>query len=116
MKLVKEKIGSKDPEEVEELTRKARLTLLRNQRYALEAADLYEDCGLRVVKEASLEFIDFEERKPRSFVPSFTEKGELSLSFAFFDEDEVGGNVPKKSTQSILTHLYPKGYTKHTMN
>ena len=34
VKLVKEKIDSKDPEEVKELARKARLTLLKNQRYA----------------------------------------------------------------------------------
>ena len=25
------------------------------------------------------------------------------------------GNVPKKSTQSVLTHLYPKDYTRPTM-
>ena len=31
----------------------------------------------------------FEERKPTKVVPSFTEKGELSLSFPFFSEDEV---------------------------
>ena len=74
---------------MEALTRKARSTLLRNQRYALEDAYLYEDCGLKVIKEASLKAIDFEKRKPRSLIPSFTEKGELSLSFAFFDEDEV---------------------------
>ena len=30
-------------------------------------------------------------------------------------KDEVEGNVPKKSTQSVLTHLYPKGYTRPTM-
>ena len=89
VKLVKEKIGSKDPEEVKALARKARLALLRNQRYALEDADSYEDCGLRVVKEASLKVIDFGERKARSLIPSFTENGDLSLSFAFFDEDEV---------------------------
>ena len=89
VKVVKERINSKDPEEVKALTRKARLTLLKNQRYALEDADLYEDCGLEVVKEVSLKHINFEERKPRSLIPSFTEKGELSLSFAFFDEDEA---------------------------
>ena len=34
VKVVKERINSEDPEEVEELTRKAKLTLLKNQRYA----------------------------------------------------------------------------------
>ena len=41
--------------------------------------------------EASLKFIDFEERKPTNIIPSFTEKGELSLSFTFFSKDEVEG-------------------------
>ena len=30
-------------------------------------------------------------------------------------KDEVEGNVPKKITQSILTHLYPKDYARPTM-
>ena len=30
-------------------------------------------------------------------------------------KDEVEGNIPKKSVQSVLTHLYPKGYTRPTM-
>ena len=50
---------------------------------------MYEDCGLRVIKEAVLESIDFGERKPRNLIPSFTKEGELSLSFSFFDEDEA---------------------------
>ena len=30
-------------------------------------------------------------------------------------KDEVEGNTPEKSVQSILTHLYPKGYARPTM-
>ena len=30
-------------------------------------------------------------------------------------KDEVEGNVPKKSDQSVLTHLYPKDYARPAM-
>ena len=114
VKVVKEKVDSKDPEEVKELTRKARLALLRNQRYTLKAADLYENCGLRVIKEASLKHINFEERKPRSFVPSFTEKGELSLSFAFFDEDEAEVLKEVDSPFEVEVKVWEKGHGEDT--
>ena len=114
VKLVKEKIGSKDSEEVKALTRKARLTLLRNQRYTLEDADLYEDCGLRVEKEASLKSIDFEERKPKSLIPSFTEKGDLSLSFAFFDEDEAEVLKEVDSHFEVEVKVWEKGHEEDT--
>ena len=114
VKLVKERIGSKDPEEVKELTRKARLTLLKNQRYALKDANLYEDCGLRVVKEAALKSIDFEERKPRSLIPSFTEKGELSLSFAFFDEGEAEVLEEVDSPFEVEAKVWEKGHGEGT--
>ena len=29
--------------------------------------------------------------------------------------DEVEGRIPKKSVQSVLTHLYPKDYARPTM-
>ena len=89
VKLVKEKIGSENPEEVKELTRKAKLTLLKNQKYSLKEGDSLDSYDLKVGREAALEFIGFEERKLSNLIPSFTEKGELSLSFTFFDEDEV---------------------------
>ena len=114
VKAVKERIGSKDPEEVKTLTRKARLTLLKNQRYTLEDADLYEDCGLRVIKEAALKSIAFEERKPRRLIPSFTEKGELSLSFAFFDEDEVEILKEVDSPFEVEVEVWEKGHEEDT--
>ena len=40
-------------------------------------------------KVASLELIDFEERKTTNVILSFTEKGDLFLSLTFFNEDEV---------------------------
>ena len=39
----------------------------------------------------------------------------LLTGIAVLSKDEVEGNVPKKSVQSILTHLYPKDYTRPTM-
>ena len=59
----------------------------RRRKWALGLVPLCELKAER--KNASLDIIDFEERKPWSLIPSFTEKGELSLSFAFFNEDEV---------------------------
>ena len=99
---------------MKKLTRKARLTLLKNQRYALEDAGLYENCRLKVIKEASLKFIDFEERKARSLIPSFTEKGELSLSFAFFDEDEVEVLKDVDSPFEVEVKVWEKGYGEST--
>ena len=95
MKVVKESIDSEDHEEVKELTRRAKLTPLKNQKYSLwnpsEWARKHpcDNFDLKVEKEASLKFIDFEEKKSTNIIPSFTEKGELSLSFTFFSEDEV---------------------------
>ena len=95
VKMIKENIDSEDPEEVKELTRKAKLTLLRNQKYSLWNPSEWarkrpcDNFDLNAERGASLKFIDFEERKPTNMVHSFTRKGELSLSFAFFSEDEV---------------------------
>ena len=78
---------------MKELTRKAKVTLLKKQKYSLwnpsEWARKHpcDNFDLKVEKEASMKFIDFEERKPTELVPSFTNKGELS--FTFFNEDDV---------------------------
>ena len=89
VKMIKVNIDSEDPEEVKKLIRKAQLTLLKIQKYSLDKRGMCDEYDLKVEREASLKFIDFEERKSTDLVPSFTEKGELSLSFAFFSEDEV---------------------------
>ena len=88
VKVVKERINSEDPEEVKELTRKAQKTLFKNQKYSLFKQDSFDSYDLKAERRASLEFIESEERKPINLIPSFTEKGELSLSFTFFSEDE----------------------------
>ena len=47
-------------------------------------SSLYE---LKTERNAS--FVILGERKPTNLIPSFTKKGELSLSFTFFNEDEM---------------------------
>ena len=86
---INERINSKDPDEIKRLVRKAKLTLLINQRYEPIEVDSLDKFPIKVCREASLEFIDFEERKPKNLIPSFTKKGEFSLSSEFFDKDEI---------------------------
>ena len=47
-------------------------------------SSLYE---LKTEKKASFDILG--ERKSTNLIPSFTENGELSLSFTFFNEDEM---------------------------
>ena len=120
VKVVKENIDSEDPEEVKELTRKAKLTLLRNQKYSLwnpsEWARKHpcDNFDLTVEREWSLKFIDFEERKPTNLVPSFTKNGELSLSFAFFSEDEVDVLKGVDSPFEVEVKMWEKGHEEDT--
>ena len=62
----------------------------------------------------SLEFIEFEERKPTFLIPSFTEKGELSLSFTFFSEDEVEALKDVGSPFEVEVNVWEKGHGKGT--
>ena len=120
VKMIRENIDSEDPEEVKELARKAKLTLLRNQKYSLwnpsEWARKHpcDNFDLTVEREASLKFIDFEERKPTNLIPSFTEKGELSLSFAFFSEDEVDVLKELKPRFEVEVKVWEKGHEENT--
>ena len=90
VKEIKEIIDSENSEEVKELAWKAKLTLLKKQKYSLiEEGDSLDNCDLNVDNEVSLTVIGFEERKPGNLAISFTKKGELSLSFAFFNENDA---------------------------
>ena len=60
MKIVKENIDSGNSNEVKALARKAKLTLLKNQKYSLRERDSLGSFDLKVEKEASLELIGFE--------------------------------------------------------
>ena len=92
LKEVREKIGSESPSEVKEVMIKAKTTLITKSKYSLEnSADGLSLGGydLVVTEEVSLGWLCFEERKPTNFVPSFSNGDEVSLSFAFFDEEET---------------------------
>ena len=114
VKELKENLDGGSPEEVEELVRKAKSALFRSQRYSLEKGDSFDRFDLRVIREASLKYVDFEERKPANLVPSFTENGKLSLSFAFFDADEVEFLKGLKLGAKAKVKVWEKGNEKAT--
>ena len=113
VKIVKEKIGSGNPEEVKELAKKAKLTILRKQKYSLKGNSL-DNCDFRVEKEVSLKYIDLEERKPTILIPSFTKKWELSLSFTFFDGDEEEILKEVGSPFNVEVKMWEKGHEAET--
>ena len=109
-----EKSDSKDPEEVKELIKIGRLALLTKQSYTLVKENSYLDYHINPEREVSLKSIDFEERKPRSLIPSFTKKGELSLSFAFFDEGEARVLKEFGLHFEVEMRVWEKGHGKDT--
>ena len=82
-------------------------------------------CELKTERRASsLELIDFDRKKATDLVPLFTERGYLSLSFSFFNEDDVetlkgAGSSPfimevkmwKKGREENTSRALIKGYT-----
>ena len=94
-------LRSGDGDEISKALQKAKAELLVTQSYEVvernfdeneddhkfSISSLYDLKTER--KVVSLKFIDFEKRKPTFSISSFTEKGELSISFSFFSEDEV---------------------------
>ena len=61
-----------------------------------------------------LKLIEFEGRKPANLVPSFTEKGELALSFTFFSEDEVEALKDVDSPFEAEVKVWEKGHEEGT--
>ena len=115
VKIARERIDSEDPEEVKELARNWKLTLAKKQEYSLSGGgDSHGQCYLKVEKEASLKVIDFEERKPADLVISFTDKGELSLSFTFFSEDEVDVLKDIDLPLKVEVKMWDKGHEEDT--
>ena len=110
VKVVKEKFDSEDLEEVKELIRKAKLTLLKNQKYSLKEGDSLDNYDLKVERGASLKPIDFEDRKLTNVILSFTKKGELSLSFTFFNEDEEEVLKGVDSPFEVEVKIWKKGH------
>ena len=114
VKVVKENIDSEDHDEVKGLARKAKLTLLKNQKYSLIENGSLGSYDLKVEREVSMKFIDFEERKPTNLIPSFTKKGELSVSFTFFSEAEVDVLKDVDSPFEVEVKMWEKGYEEET--
>ena len=114
VKVVKENIGIEDPEKVEELTRMVQLTLLKKQSYSLVEGDSLDSYGLEVVREASLKHINFEERKPTDFVPFLTKKGELGVSFTFFNGGEIKVLNDLGSSFKVDVKMWEKGREERT--
>lgn len=122
VKMVRVNIHNENPDEIKAIETKVKLALLTTQKYAicdfgesddpddLENLDCLDYYDLSATKEASLKWIDFEERKPTNIAPSFTEKGEFSLSFAFFSDDEI--NVLRAATNlslELVIKIWDKG-------
>ena len=67
VKAINVKIGNGTPEEVKDLTRKAKIALAKSQRYELKEEEKEEGscdiCNLIVIKEGLFEYVDFEDRK-----------------------------------------------------
>ena len=91
VKVTKENIGNENPEEVKELIKKAKITLLGSRKYSLKKEDLWDVINVEVKMEPELNFVHFEERKPLNFIVSFKKEWAVSLSFTFFSE--VDANV-----------------------
>ena len=72
-------------------------------------SSLYE---LKTERKASFEVLG--ERKPTNLIPSFTEKGELSLSFTFFNEDEVEIFKEVDSPFEVEVKMWEKGNEEDT--
>ena len=60
-----------------------------------------------------MELINFEGRKPTNLVPSFSKKGDLSLSFTFFNEDEREALKSADSSPfEVEVKMWEKGHEK----
>ena len=90
VKVVKERIGSEDPEEVKELGSKGRVALLTRQKYSLSKGRPAGQWDLVVTSEALPNFPLLEDMEPAGFAASLTGNCEVSVSFTplFRKEEE----------------------------
>ena len=116
VKLVREKMEDGSPEVLEEMIRKAKAVLCRKQTYSLRYPPNKHLLvnKLRVKREALLNIICFEERKPTDLITSFTDKGELSLSFPLFSEDEAKVLKDVDSPFKVEVKVWDKGQGEGT--
>ena len=124
VKLVREKVDGGSPEEVEEMAKVAKAALIMTQKYSLEKTPgkkLHEKYDLVVANELSLGVTGFSERKPEHFTASLTARGEISLFFDFFSDEELALLIQFELSLSVVVRTWEKdcvGSTleEHTIN
>lgn len=110
LKLIKDR-DNKSLNEVKELITKGKLTLVIGQRYSVASPQKgcsLGDYGLVVTKDIHMEFINLEERKPEKFSAVLSERSGISLSFLFFNEDEINFLKPYSLLLKIVMRMQLK--------
>ena len=93
VKELREMIYNGSPEELKELATKAKRALSTAQKYVFIKPSsfikgrLKDNYDLMAIEDTSLKHLDFEARKPTDFAASFTDGGEVSISFSFPSDD-----------------------------
>ena len=109
VKIVREKVNSEEPEELERVVSKARSAVLVCKEYSLSKGDLPDKYDLVVKSDVSLESIDFGERAPKVLIAEATCNGEVILSFAFFNKDEAEFLRPLHLQFRVIIALSERG-------
>ena len=117
VKLLNTNLYRAGPDKQRELMLKARRALFISQRYSLSAPlkeDSLEGLDLIVKNDASLEYIDIEERKPMDVSISLGDNGEVSLSFTLFDDNEKDALKGLDLSLKIILVVWKKGKSEET--
>ena len=113
VKAVRGRLDSEDPYEAKELVTRAKITLVTRQKYSLKEPETgfsLDGYDLVSTNEITLEHLDFVNRKPTYFKPSFTKDGEVSLSFTFLDEEEKEFLKRFNLPFSVVLKVWEKGH------
>ena len=114
---VREAINKGSSDGAKELATEAKATLVKSQVYSLrvpQKGHSIEDYDLSVEEEKSLKYIDFEDRKPTDFAASFNKRGEASITFAFFAEDEIKCLEPLGLPLLVVLSMWEKGKSEES--
>lgn len=114
VKVVKESSNSlANPDEMNSLIKRAKAALLSEQSYSLGSPSGERSLGsydLIVTNEVTLECLDFERRNPTDLTASFTAQGDISLSFAFFGDDDEAEFLRKVDLSlGVVVDVWEKG-------
>ena len=114
VKAAKENTNNKNLADLEEVITRAKSTLFVAQKYGLKEDVLGGNCELIVLKEASIEVIDFEKRAPENILTSYNKKGGLSISFSFFNETEIEPMMELNLPLKVETKIWMKSNSEDT--